>query len=187
MPRLMCASVQNNMKKILLAFLLIPSICFGQVRLLGVPGVYFDANGNMGIGTALPSTLLDVVGDNSQSNSYITRKSLGQSQVTTSNSTQTTAFSIPVPQNKNMIVKIKLLAYQSDYSKSNSGEILGVFVRGTGNVSRDGTLIKNTSGALSGAGIDMTANTSTQAIDVKISGTSATVIWNFQIDLIYNT
>ncbi len=149
--------------------------------------LFTDANGNIGIGTSNPTTLLDVKGDTNQSNPYITKKSLGQTQVTTNNSTQTTAFSIPVPQNKNMVVKIRLLAYQSDYSKSNSGEILGVFVRGTGDVSRDGTLIKSTSGALSGAGIDMIANASTESIDVKISGTSATVIWNFQIDLTFNT
>lgn len=175
------------MKKILIILLFIPSVCFAQVRLLGVPGVFFDANGNIGVGTTAPASLLDVKGDQTQFNQYITRKTLGQTQVTTNSSTQQTAFSIDVPQNKNIVVKIKMLAYQSDYSKSNSGEILGVFVRGTGNVSRDGTLIKNTSGALSGAGIDMVANTSTQQIDVKISGTSATVIWNFQIDLIYNT
>lgn len=136
---------------------------------------------------AVQATDINITGDLNQSNPYVTTTSLCQLQTTTVNSTQVTAFSIPVPQNKNMVVKIKLLAYQNDYSKSNSGEIIGVFVRGTGNVSRDGTLIKSTSGALSGAGIDMAANTSTQAIDVKISGTSATVIWNFAVELTYNT
>lgn len=172
-----------SLKYTIFILLLFISPCFAQMSTT----LYTDSNGNIGIGTSAPTTLLDVKGDSNQYNIYISRKSLGQTQVTTNNSTQTTAFSISVPQNKNLVIKIRLLAYQSDYSKSNSGEILGVFVRGTGNVSRDGTLIKNTSGALSGAGIDLVANTSTQAIDVKISGTSATVIWNFQTDLIYNT
>lgn len=136
---------------------------------------------------AVQATDITSSGTINQANTYITVKRLCQTQVTTTNSTQTTAFSIAVPQNENYVVKVKILAYQSDYSKSNSGEVLGVFVRGTGNVSRDGTLIKNTSGALSGAGIDMVANTSTQAIDIKISGTSATVIWNFSVELTYNT
>lgn len=175
--------VHKDVMKFILIFILFPSICFAQMT----QTLYTDGNGNFGIGTTSPASLLDVKGDQTQFNQYITRKTLGQTQVTTTNSTQTTAFSIPVPQNKNYVVKIKLLAYQSDYSKSNSGEILGVFVRGTGNLSRDGTLIKSTSGALSGASIEMVANASTQSIDVKISGTSATVIWNFQIDLIYNT
>lgn len=158
--------------KILLFLLILANPCFADSG---------DIHG------ALVATDVTATGTVYQSNTYISTQRLCQQQVTTNSSTQQTAFSIPVPQNKNMIIKIRMLAYQSDYSKSNSGEVLGVFVRGTGNVSRDGTLIKNTSGALSGAGIDMIANTSTQSVDIKISGTSATVVWNFAIDLIFNT
>lgn len=120
-------------------------------------------------------------------NSSISIKTYGDLTITTVNSTQVTAFSIPIAQNKAYRVKVIVLAYLSDFTKSNIGDVSGSFLRGTGDLIKDGALIRNMSGALSGAGIDLVANTSTESVDVKISGTSGTVIWDFAVELISNT
>lgn len=120
-------------------------------------------------------------------NNSISIKTYGDLTITTVNSTQVTAFSIPIAQNKAYRVKVIVLAYLSDFTKSNIGDVSGSFLRGTGDLIKDGALIRNMSGALSGAGIDLVANTSTESVDVKISGTSGTVIWDFAVELISNT
>lgn len=143
--------------------------------------------GNVGIGSSNPTSALDISGNTIQGNPYIKVQRLCQTQDITTDSTQKTSFSIgPIPQNKNYVVRMTVIVVQNDYSKGNSGLIQGSFVRGTGNLSRDGTLTKLTTGNLSGAGIDFVANTSTQSIDIKISGTANTVYWNFYPELIYN-
>lgn len=105
---------------------------------------------------------------------------------TTVSSATTLAAAIPIPTNSSYFIEVLLNCYRTDSTSVNSGYIRAEFIRAAGNVSRDGAQSKTQIGGLSGASLDLTANTSTQTADVNISGTSASVTWDMEIRVLSN-
>ena len=99
----------------------------------------------------------------------------------------TTIASIPVPQNTVYYIEVRVLAYKSDYSSVRGGRVSGCFARGTGSVVKDGNIVNDLAGTLTGAAIVMVANTVSQTADIQVSGLAATVNWNLAIDVLINT
>lgn len=121
------------------------------------------------------------------SNGTMTREEYYVGRITTSGSTTIVAETVAIPQNKLFSILITVLIYRADFTNSNSGTVQAAFLRAAGNVSRDGAQIKNMQGGLSGASLDMVANTSTQTCDIQINGVAATSInWDIAINLYYN-
>lgn len=115
----------------------------------------------------------------------------GQLSVTaqTTDNTPTVIASIPVPQNKGYMVDVYCNAFKSDKTAILGGYVIACFNRATGNVARtDATVSKGLIQDLLSnfsnpqPSIDIKANTSTQAIDIEITGkTSTTIDWKLQV------
>lgn len=100
------------------------------------------------------------------------------SQQTTNNS-DVVVKSIPLAINKAALVTVSCVAARADYSTGIGGTVQAMFLRDTGNVSRSGAQAKTLSGGMS-ATCDLTANPSTQAIDVSVRGEGSQTDW-FQV------
>jgi len=120
-------------------------------------------------------------------NQYLTMQYACINGITTTGITPVVAYSIAVPQNKLYRITVDVHSYKSDFSQSNTGQVQGSFIRGTGNVAKDGSLIKNLIGALSTTIVDLVANTSTQSVDITLTPILGTIVWNLGINIISNT
>ena len=100
---------------------------------------------------------------------------------TTTDATATTVDSISVAEGQTVLMLVKAIARNSDGSKQGTFYIAGTFYRNTsGNVIQEGSTYSLYSDITLGSTIDVTlvANTTTQAIDVKVTGeTSETFSW----------
>jgi len=112
--------------------------------------------------------------------------------VQTTNATPLVAYSIPVKQNRAITVKASFVASVSDFSNCASGDGTATFRRQTGNLARTNIttagLLLNILGdfLLSQPTVDLVANTTTQAVDVTVTGKlGLTVNWNIEIESKY--
>ena len=114
---------------------------------------------------------------------------------TTTDATTTTAFSISVSTNRVFYIQVRFLYNISDYSAAGLMVLEGTFRRASGNIVRasqnSGIIppIIKSSGDFTGQqpSCDLVANTSTNAIDIKITGKASTTInWQFEIITIRN-
>jgi hypothetical protein len=97
--------------------------------------------------------------------------------VTTTDNVQATVLSIPVATSKCVIVTAECNCWRAGFASGYGGTVTACFVRGSGNVARSGAQVKNFAGALA-VSLDIEANTSTQAADVKVRGEgSQTDVW----------
>lgn len=113
----------------------------------------------------------------------------------TTNNTQQTIGSFPVSVNQAVsVINFEATGVVSDYSDFVEANMQAAFLRASGNVSRTSNnatngLIRNvftSTGLLNTITIDAVANTSTQAIDFKVTGqTSKTINWNFLFTIKY--
>lgn len=111
----------------------------------------------------------------------------------TTNNTQQTIASLPVKANQYVsIISFEASGMTSDFADTVEGDMQAAFIRGSGNVSRTSNtatngLIRNifiSAGLLNTVTLDAVANTSTQAIDFKVTGqTSKTINWNFLLTI----
>lgn len=109
---------------------------------------------------------------------------------TTTDATATTVFSFKVGASKHVLITALVLVRKSDYSLSSSQNLTVGFLRGSGNVSRQGSIISNiiSNFPVLKPTVDLQANTSTQSIDVVVTGLAATtLVWIGHIDIAYNT
>lgn len=113
----------------------------------------------------------------------------------TTNAVQQTAVQIDVPASTAWYIKVRAVAYQSDFSKSASYEEEACFRRASaGNVIRasaNGGVSKPILSALGDfiilPDLDVVANTSSQTIDIKVTGIASTTInWIFDIQTLRN-
>lgn len=107
----------------------------------------------------------------------------------TTNATPVTWCSIVVPQNKIVEVTIDFQVRKSDFSSCYGGTVSLAFIRGTGNISKQGTLISSITGGIAGIKpiIDLQANLITQSVDVVVTGVLlTTLIWNGHYELMGN-
>lgn len=103
---------------------------------------------------------------------------------TTVNNTPVLATSIPISQNKTYDISVYQMAVKSDGTTRNAGTVRGVFSRVTGDISQNGTSGKDLRGALTAAQVSFTINNTTSNVEVYANGTTATINWNFALDII---
>jgi len=110
-------------------------------------------------------------------------------KVQTVNLTTQTVYSIPVAELKSVFVRVEFVAAKSDFSGNYGGYVQGSFYRASGgNVAKGGNLITDLGGSIPGLVVDMVANTGTQNIDIKFTGTlGVTINWFASLYLVYNT
>lgn len=104
--------------------------------------------------------------------------------------TPVTWASIPLSTNSTAVILVTFNCVKNDYSASYGGYVSLSFVRGSGNISKQGTIISNLTGGITGnkPTIDLQANTSTQSIDIVITGqTASTTIWSGYYEIIIST
>lgn len=124
-------------------------------------------------------------------NSTTTRRNVRVlERVQTTNATPAVAYSVPLGQGRASFIQAKAIAIQSDFSHSQSLDIQAGFRRASGGNVTKSTPANNrgfliSSGDFTGASpdIDLVANTSSQTIDVQITGKAATII-NWYIELL---
>lgn len=112
-------------------------------------------------------------------------------EFTTTDATPAVSYSYPIIQSQCVKVQIEYTAYSSDFTLAASGELFSTFVRASGNVSRssgtgtgglDGTVQGNFPNAEPKP--DLIANTSTNAIDITLTGKASTTIkWHIILNI----
>jgi hypothetical protein len=105
----------------------------------------------------------------------------------TTNATAKTAFSIPLKQNQDVGIQVTWYASDSTHTNAAFGTAQGMFTRSTGNVTLQGSPLNNIQTnitALIGIPtVTMVANTSTQSIDIKVTGNAtSTFSWHLKIN-----
>ncbi len=113
----------------------------------------------------------------------------------TTNATQQTAYSIAIPQNKAVYVMAVFFASDAGFTSCVGGKGEATFLRASGNLVRSSgntssglltTILGNF--LLGQPSIDLVANTSTQSIDVRVTGKLATTInWRLEVTYYINT
>lgn len=115
---------------------------------------------------------------------------------TTTDATPTIVYSYPIAVSQCVKTKVEYTAYKSDFTLGASGDLFSTFVRSSsGNIVRssgsgtgglDGIVQGNFSGTQPKP--DLVANTSTQSIDVTLTGkNSITIIWQLKLTFLpYN-
>jgi len=116
--------------------------------------------------------------------------------VTTTNATPTVAASVPLGQGKGSFFQAFACAIKSDFSALQALHVQAGFRRASGgNVTRatsnggTGLPYLSSSGDFSGSSptIDLVANTSTQTIDIVVTGKAATTInWHIESESLQN-
>lgn len=107
----------------------------------------------------------------------------------TTSGTQGTAYSIPIATNQAAQVVVNFTASTSTFSSVVGGSATAVFARASGDMARTSSttatgLLTQLLGnfTLAQPSIDIVANTSTQAIDVKLTGQAGvTINWHLEI------
>lgn len=114
-------------------------------------------------------------------------------RVVTTNATPTTGFSIPLGAGKHSFGTFRIIAVKSDISLMSTFYTQAAFRRTSGgNITRVAPpkidLLSDWTGATSARpSVDIAANTSTQSIDINVTGQAATTInWYFEIVSIQN-
>lgn len=113
----------------------------------------------------------------------------------TANATQATAMSFPLPASKAAFAKAEFFCYDSSFASTAGGTVQAMFVRSAGNISRSSGataagLITSILGnfTLGQPSVDLVSNTTTQSIDVKVTGKTATTInWRIELTIYYNS
>lgn len=104
--------------------------------------------------------------------------------VTTTDATQTTVASVSVAEGEAIAIEATGVGRKSDGSGFYMAKIFGGFHRNaSGNVTQDGAAaITGEINDSAWGGLDLVANTSAQAVDVKVTGLAATTIkWNASV------
>lgn len=109
--------------------------------------------------------------------------------ITTTDGTQTTAYSIPINANQAGYVIVSFVANNSAYGAVVGGNVQAVFARASGNVSRTSSTTASglmasivSSFLVTQPSVDIVANTSIQSIDTKVTGVASTTIkWQLEI------
>lgn len=109
--------------------------------------------------------------------------------LSTSDATPLWAYGISVPTNKAVYIMVRYVTNSSNYSSASGGKSEAVFFRAAGNLSRTdsssskglwATILGNFSG--NQPSLDLIANTTTQEIDIFVTGKPATVIsWHLEV------
>lgn len=103
--------------------------------------------------------------------------------IQTTDATPVLIYSVPVPQNTTFDITVYQMAIKSDGSNRNCGTIRGIFSRTTGNITQEGTFSKNLIGQLSAAQVTYTPNNSAFTVDIYAGGTTATINWDFTLEI----
>lgn len=103
--------------------------------------------------------------------------------IQTTNAAPLVVYSIAVPQNKAVFVRVSFMSVNTAYTNTASGDLITTFTRNSGNVVRSdlglgGGVAGNTVGNFTGQqpSVDTVANTESQSIDIKVTGKTATDI-----------
>lgn len=114
----------------------------------------------------------------------------------TADATPTVVYSYPVGQAKCVKVRVEYTAYKTDFTLGASGDLFSTFIRATG-----GSIVRSSgsgTGGLDGTvqgnfpnaepRPDLVANTSTNSIDVTLTGKASTnITWQIKLTIIpYN-
>jgi len=101
--------------------------------------------------------------------------------ITTTDATPTTWYSVLIPQNKDVLLDVNFSARKSDFSATFGGEIQAKFVRDSGNLKIQGSPILSIMTGITGVkpSIVLQANTGTQSVDIIVVGLAATnIVWS---------
>lgn len=110
--------------------------------------------------------------------------------VSTSNATPIVLASIPVNQGSHMLVEARVLVRLSNNTFGQYAKAECSFLRASGgNVTKQGIELDSVLGGITGTKptVVLTANTSTQSVDVTATGVLLTnLVWQGRIDAVYN-
>lgn len=109
--------------------------------------------------------------------------------ISTTDGTQTVAYSIPIGVNQAGYVIANFVANNSTYGAVIGGNVQAVFARASGNVSRTSSTTASglmasivSSFLVTQPSVDIVANTSTQNVEIMITGIASTTIkWQLEI------
>lgn len=109
----------------------------------------------------------------------------------TTDAIPTVLYSYPVSTSQCVKARVQYTAYKTDFSLGASGDLFSTFIRASGNISRasgsgtgglDGTVQGNFPNAEPKP--DLVANTSTNAIDVTVTGKASTnITWQIKLTI----
>lgn len=113
----------------------------------------------------------------------------------TTSAVQQIAYSIPVPFSKSAYVECRFICNNGTYTSASGGFAMAVFLRGaSGDVSRTAT--SSATGLIASIlsnflvvqpSVDIVATASTQTIDLKVTGLTATALaWHLELTVFMN-